>query len=279
MLSPMSNEQPLSRAPGTALHRQIFLVLKDGIAQGTYAPGTALPKEEALGQLFGVARATVRRALADLESEGLVQRRHGSGTYVREGLATAAPMASLSFIDELKYTAQATEVRVVTLAAAAPPPAVRAFLQVPAGASAVHAIRVRMAGKTPLMITETWVPEEFAASMTQAALKRSPMYELLNQAGVTFGRVVQEISAESADPYRAELLQCELSTALIRMSRIMYDDGGRPVLHLTAHLTPAHSRIVMEIPGEAIDTLSAGHIIHSPSLVTNRVTKSKRPRT
>lgn len=274
----MSNEPPLNRAPGTALHRQIFLVLKDGIAQGTYAPGTALPKEETLGKLFGVARATVRRALADLESEGLVQRRHGSGTFVREGLATGATMATLSFIDDLKHTAQSTEVRVVTLESALPPPAVRAFLQVRDDQLAMHAIRVRIAGKIPLMITEAWVPEEFGRTITVAALKRSPMYELLNSLGVKFGRVVQEISAESADPYRAELLQCELSTALIRMSRIMHDDAGRPVLYVTAHLTPEHSRILMEIPGEAIDTLSAGHIIHSPSLVVNTAAKGRRPK-
>lgn len=267
MLPPMSNEPDFKKAPGTALHRQIFLVLKDGIAQGIYPPGTALPTEESLVESFGVSRVTVRRALADLELEGVVQRRHGRGTFVREGLATAAGMASLSFIDELRHTAQQTDVRVVTLESVAPPPAVRAFLQVPHDGKVVRAVRVRMAGKVPLMITEAWVPGELGRSITAAALKRSPMYELLNRLGVRFGRVVQEISAESADPQRAALLECELSTALIRMSRLMHDDAGRPVMYVTAHLTPQHSRIVMEIQGDAIDTLGAGHIIHDPSLV------------
>jgi GntR family transcriptional regulator len=49
------------------------------------------------------------------------------------------------------------------------------------------------------------------------------MYEVLIGQRVKFGRVVQEISAESADPHRATLLKCGLSTALIRMSRIMHD--------------------------------------------------------
>lgn len=269
MLRPMSNEHDLKRTPGTALHRQIFLVLKDGIGQGSYAPGTALPKEESLVQLFGVSRATVRRALADLELDGLVLRKHGLGTFVREGLATGAKMATLGFVDELRHTAQSTEVRVVTLESGPPPAAVRALLQVPDNEPAVHAIRVRMAGKTPLMITETWVPQDLGKSITAAALKRSPMYEVLIAQGVKFGRVVQEISAESADPHRAALLKCELSTALIRMSRIMHDQAGRPVMYVTAHLTPQHSRILMEIPGDAIDTLSAGHIIHDPALVAH----------
>ncbi len=263
----MTTEPHLLRNQGTALHRQIFLVLRDGIVQGTYPPGSALPKEETLVQLFGVARATVRRALADLETEGLVRRRHGTGTFVLEGLSTGANMPTLGFVDELRQTGQNTEVRVIVVEAVAPPPRVRAFLQISHNEVAVHAIRVRMAKSTPLMVTEAWVPKDVGQGITAAALKKKPMYEVLNGLGVVFGRVVQEISAESADPYKADLLQCELSTALIRLTRLMHDRSGRPIEHLTAHMTPQHSRILMEIPGDAIDTLSAGHIIHNPELV------------
>lgn len=279
MLPPMSNKPDLKRTPGTALHRQIFLILKDSIAQGSYAPGTALPTEEALVQLFGASRATVRRALADLALEGLVQRRHGLGTFVREGPAPGPGMASLSFIDELRHMGQQTDVRVVTLESALPSPAVRAFLQLPAGQPAVRSVRVRMAGKVPLMITEAWVPPDLGRTITVAALKRSPMYELLNRLGIKLGRVLQEISAESADPHRAELLKCELGTALIRMSRLMHDDAGRPVMYVTAYLTPQHSRILMEIQGDAIGTMSAGHVTHDPALLGQAGAGKKRTRT
>jgi GntR family transcriptional regulator len=276
MLAAMTTEPHLLRTHGTALHRQIFLVLRDGIVQGTYPPGSALPKEEALVKLFGVARATVRRALADLEADGLVQRRHGSGTFVLEGLSTGANMAALGFVDELRHTGQSTEVRVIVVESVPPPPRVRAFLQTPQDEMAVHAVRVRVAGGIPLMITEAWVPTDVGRGITAAALKKKPMYEVLNGLGVSFGRVVQEISAESADPYKAGLLDCELSTALIRMTRLMHDRSGRPIEHLTAHMTPQHSRILMEIPGDAIDTLSAGHILHDPTLVGSVTARTKR---
>lgn len=272
----MTTEPQLQRTQGTALHRQIFLVLRDGIVQGSYAPGSALPKEEALVQFFGVARATVRRALADLEADGLVQRRHGSGTFVREGLSTGANLTSLGFVDELRQTAQSTDVRVIVVEAVAPPARVRAFLQIPLDEVAVRAVRVRIAGGIPLMVTEAWVPADIGKGITSSALKKKPMYEVLNGLGVTFGRVVQEISAESADPYKAGLLECELSTALIRLTRFMHDRADRPVEHLTAHMTPQHSRILMEIPGSAIDSLSAGHILHDPALVGNLAAKIKR---
>lgn len=180
------------------------------------------------------------------------------------------------FIDELKHTGQTTEVRVLTVESAPPPPKVRAFLQTPQDEMAVRAIRVRMASGTPLMVTEAWVPADVGQRITATALKKRPMYEVLNGLGVVFGRVVQEISAESADPYKAGLLGCELSTALIRLTRLMHDRSGRPIEHLTAHMTPQHSRIVMEIPGDAIDTLSAGHILHEPALVGSDGVRGRR---
>jgi GntR family transcriptional regulator len=36
----------------------------------------------------------------------------------------------------------------------------------------------------------------------------------------------------------------------------------RPILHLTIHMPAEHSRILMEIPGATVNTLSAGQIVH-----------------
>lgn len=274
----MNRENSLIRTPGTTLHRQIFLVLRDGIVQGTYPPGTALPKEEALVKLFGVARVTVRRALADLEAEGLVQRRHGLGTFVRGDLSTATSVATLSYVDDLRHTAQTTEVQVIGVETISPPPWVMSALQIPHTDMAIHATRLRVVGATPLMVTEAWVPEEVGHRITTTLLKKRAMYEILMDQGVVFGRVVQQISAEAADPRKAGLLKCEVGTALIRLTRLIHDRKGRPVLHLTAHLTPQHSRILMEIPGDAIDTLSAGHIVHDPALQWKTDGSTSKPR-
>src|SRR3954463_3177155 len=64
-------------------HRLISRQLLAEIAAGKYAPSGRLPSEAQLVERFGVSRPTVARALRDLQDQGLVERRVGSGSFVR----------------------------------------------------------------------------------------------------------------------------------------------------------------------------------------------------
>jgi len=64
-------------------HSRISQELLAEIAAGKYAPAGRLPSEAQLVSRFGVSRPTVARALRDLQDRGLIERRVGSGTYVR----------------------------------------------------------------------------------------------------------------------------------------------------------------------------------------------------
>ena len=64
-------------------YKQICQTLKTAIESGTYSAGFRLPSEHELVQTFGASRVTVSRALKELQIGGLIDRRAGSGTYVR----------------------------------------------------------------------------------------------------------------------------------------------------------------------------------------------------
>ena len=66
-------------------YMQIYRSLKEAIDSGTYAPGCRLPSEHELVQMYGASRVTVCRALSELKSDGRIERRVGSGTYVTAG--------------------------------------------------------------------------------------------------------------------------------------------------------------------------------------------------
>src|SRR5215213_7160845 len=74
-------------------YQQVFSALRRDIQSGRLANGDRLPSEADLGRLFGASRITVGRAVRDLQAAGLVERRAGSGTFVR----TARSTGGLSF--------------------------------------------------------------------------------------------------------------------------------------------------------------------------------------
>ncbi len=68
--------------PAEAKHLHISRELLSEIASGQYEPSGRLPSESQLVRRFGVSRPTVARALRDLQNQGLIERRVGSGSFV-----------------------------------------------------------------------------------------------------------------------------------------------------------------------------------------------------
>ncbi len=73
---------PLDRDSQTPLYQQIKTHLRQGILSGNLAPDTRLPASRQLAHSLGVNRITIESAYAELEAEGLIFSRVGSGTYV-----------------------------------------------------------------------------------------------------------------------------------------------------------------------------------------------------
>ena len=77
--------------PEEAKYIELMKWIRSQIASGDFEVGTKLPPEIELGRKFSISRQTVRQATSILESEGLLGRRRGSGTYV---LSTGIPKRS-----------------------------------------------------------------------------------------------------------------------------------------------------------------------------------------
>jgi GntR family transcriptional regulator len=249
---------------GMPLHRQLYLVLRDQISRGAIGVGQGLPTEHSLGEQFGVSRITVRRALQDLADQGYVERRHGRGTFVLDRPQTAAPSPTLTVMDGLRKAALETKAEVLELASRKPPPSIADALGLEEGARALYVLRLRRdkSSREPLMVTEGWLPSRFADVVNKRALASRALFEILAAGGVAMGRVVQELTAEIADPIKAQLLGTSIGSAILRVNRLVFDRDGEPVEHLSLFLSPERSRILADIPAEDIDSVSSGFIAH-----------------
>jgi len=73
----------IREADSAPKYRQVLDLLRGEILSGRYRPGEKLPSEAALVKRFGASRITIGRAVRELQDQDLIERRAGSGTYVR----------------------------------------------------------------------------------------------------------------------------------------------------------------------------------------------------
>ena len=88
---------PLDRQSQIPLYQQIKSHFQQGILSGSLAPDTRLPASRKLARDLGVNRITVETAYSELEADGLVFSRVGSGTYV--SLSLPLPPLSIDNLD------------------------------------------------------------------------------------------------------------------------------------------------------------------------------------
>jgi GntR family transcriptional regulator len=251
----------VSAGAGVPLHRQLFLVLHDEIARGALTPGTALPTEQALCEQFGVSRITVRRALADLAEQGYIERRQGVGSFVRQPDRPEEPLPVGSYMDGLRQAQFQTYSEVVERDTRVPPSSIADALNI--DEEMRHILRVRRERRTrePLMVTEAWLPTDLSAVLTAAALRRTPLYELLSSAGVVVDRMQHEFTAEIAGPRNARLLDVAIGSALLRLNRLAFV-AGTPHHYVSILLSPNRSRVLISQNAAELDTGDGLAIAH-----------------
>ena len=169
---------------GVALWRQVADGIERGIADGTFAAGDRLPGETEIAETYRVNRHTVRRALATLAERGLVRAERGSGTYV-EAPRLAYPLRSRTRFSEI-VGAGGHEPR-GQLIEASSDTATRELaraLALKTGAPLVRIEALRLADKTPICVSTTWLSAERFADAGEIFARNQSMTRLLAHYGV-----------------------------------------------------------------------------------------------
>ncbi len=228
--------------------RQVYLLLRDRIAGGTFAEGAALPPEQSLAAEHAVSRITVRRALAELEREGLIVRRQGAGTFATPRHDPKPMVADLSdVLANIVAMGRDTAVRLLAFGYDRPAPHIAAALNLREGERVQRAIRVRLIDGKALSYLTTHVPERIGLTYSEAELASRPLLSLLERSGIAVAHATQEVSAVLATPEIAKALEVEVGSALIALTRIVFDGEGNGIEHLNALYRPDRYALRMDL--------------------------------
>lgn len=224
----------------TPLHHKIYLVLRQQILSGQHAPDQPMPSEIELGRIFNVSRITVRRALERLQTEGLITRGRGKGTFARTPERGDAPKVReiRGIFDNLLAMGFTTQVTLLECLDVIPPPPAAEALQLAPGELAQRALRVRSLKGRPFSYLTTFVPLDIAEGISASDLEQTPLLALIEARGHHIRSARQTVSARLADPLIAEHLKMEAGAPVIAMQRTIYDSEHRPVEFLEALYHP-----------------------------------------
>ncbi|CTQ62913.1 GntR family transcriptional regulator [Roseibium album] len=243
------NKPAKSLLPEGTKARQVYLSLRDQIADGRLEDGENLPPEQKLAELFGVSRVTVRRALDALAAAGLVVRRAGSGTTVRTSGQPGKPMAMnlATLMPQLVEMGQSTTARLLSFSYGAAPEFAASALRLAAKEQVQIATRVRSTDGIPFSHLTTYVPAAIAANYSENDLATTPLFKLLELSGVQIKDAHQSVSATLAGPDVAEALGIAVGSALLSLRRVVRDVNDNGVEYLSGLYRPDMFRLEMPL--------------------------------
>jgi GntR family transcriptional regulator len=226
----------IDRSAAIPLYHQIFLQLRDEILSGQRAYGSPIATEKDLSEAYSVSRITARRALAELAQNNFVARKRRVGTTVIYRLPAKPIEANIEqAVDSLLELGRTTKVRVLTLRRETASPGVAEAMHLSVGEEVIRAVRLRYLNNEPLGYVISYVPAALSAHITRKGLERQPILKLIKTAGYEIGKATQTIAAILADPTLCRSLEVEPRSAVLRITRSVFDRGGKPILLTIAH--------------------------------------------
>lgn len=191
-------------------------------------PGDVVPAESVLAEEFGVARMTVRAALNALESDGLIERIQGRGTFVRQRPEPRAAGTLMSFQDQVRRWGRVPRSRLVEGEVRAASSSEAAALQLTAARPRVVSIvRVRFADDVPLAVEYACFPPHLDA-LLNLDLETGSLHRALHERGLRPTLGSSRLTAQRAGP-DSELLHVPADEPLLVETRLIVDQHSAPL--------------------------------------------------
>lgn len=185
-----------------------------------------LPDEAELQRAHDASRGAVRAALALLRDEGLIERYQGSGTFV------VARKANHRFDELHGLRAEGRVSHEVLAREVLPAPDIVAqLLGLEPGSRVLRLDRRTLAGGEPVGLWTTYLPAHVGARFADPAVDLSGEYyqalERVLRLPVAYATL--SVEAVTADPVVAAAMRVPVGIPLLRMERVVYVRGDRPV--------------------------------------------------
>ena len=208
--------------------------------------GTKLPSEPKLAEQLGVSRATLREAMRTFETQGLLRRRQGLGTFVvgptqviESGLEVLESLETLA--EKIDLDVAMGEYEIVQIQAKEK---TAKKLDVAAGDSLTQVRRVILTGGSPVAFLVDILPDGVLSRATLESNFTGSVLDLLIHSGEpALSMSKTEISAINAPEDVAKALDIQRGDTLLLLKGVLYNQEGDPVDYSFSYFLPGYFRL------------------------------------
>jgi GntR family transcriptional regulator len=212
-------------------YKRIQSAIRERIESGLLKPGDVVDSERELAKLYSVSLMTARHALADLAREGVVERRHGAGTFVAQPKIHFNRL--LGYTEQMASLGLAIRSKIVSSAIVNREHEITARLGLSPSSRLVRIERVRSAGSEPVAHEVCYLEAEEFAELMDAPLEKASLFSKLERDhGIELAYADEEIDATHADHRIAELLNIARGAPLLRIRQLIFSTGGRATVYV-----------------------------------------------
>ncbi|WP_270910476.1 GntR family transcriptional regulator [Leucobacter sp. UCMA 4100] len=222
------------------LHDELQRRIEELRAHGEFK----LPAERELAEELGVARGTLRKALAELVDQGLIELKQGrgGGAFVRDvgQPQLAQPFGNPPFVvtrtlnqvigvpEFLTDQGYTPGTRIINAEERPALPEQREALGLGERGMVIVLRRLRLANGVPLSLEEMVLKAELFPNFLQRDL--TSVYGLMREEyGVHVNKAEEAIAVKAATPAAAYHLDIAVGSPLFDLDRVAYDSSGQPV--------------------------------------------------
>ncbi|MGM0505645.1 MAG: GntR family transcriptional regulator [Bacteroidota bacterium] len=215
---------------GIPMHSQISQWLRQRIDDGTFQPDQKLPSENQMARQFDVSRVTIRRALQSLESESIIYRCQGLGSFVSDQRAPHQLVRLTDFHEDMTRAGLSASTSLVRFQTVEAPDWILPSLQMEPGTNVIQIDRLRLGDGQAIAFDSTWLPMMYGQLLDPGELETRTIYHILEKKfEIPILRGSYLISADAASNEMARHLNIEPGTPLLLMDRTSYTLGEKSV--------------------------------------------------
>jgi len=193
-----------------------------------------LPSEEALGKEYNLSRITVRQALSSLESDGLIVRKRGKGTFVSKKYTYLESPKFTGFIEDLISMGIRTKSKILNISMVEGPQTIQEHLELEVGTQLFRIEKIRLVEGSPFSYVLNYLPPDIGKKIKTDDLIAKPLLMILeDDMGIKVTEAVQSIEATIADTHVAPLLGIRVGDPLLKGERTVFDVNHKPVEYVS----------------------------------------------